>query len=143
MSAPVLRARLDSILQFMSPYWSWVNCHMVNYLTDNHWQTFVPLELQNELINGSSIDECIEEIFWNLKENSEEIKFPECRKFRRRTEHHTLHAFKDVIITPGEFKTKMLKQVDETKQQIKIKEFLTEKKRHEVFYYKNVVKTKV
>ncbi|KAI8128697.1 Methyltransferase-like protein 25, partial [Lucilia cuprina] len=136
MSCQILQKRVDSILQFMSPHWSWVNCHMVNYLTDNHWHNFVPSELHNELSNFSTLDECIEEVFWNIPTYMEESscmqKFPQFKKFRLLAQQHSLHSFKDVIITATEFEEKVLGVSKETKQQIKIKEFLTEKKQHEV-----------
>lgn len=135
MSTQSLHKRLDSILQFMSPHWSWVNCHMVNYLTDNHWQTFVPLELQNEISSNQKIDECIENVFWNLSkksENSTVRKFPEFTKFCNEARQHSLHAFEDIIITPEQFEDTIFGVKKSLKQQIRIKEFLTEKKQHEV-----------
>ncbi|XP_065366654.1 probable methyltransferase-like protein 25 [Calliphora vicina] len=135
MSTLALQKRLESILQFMAPHWSWVNCHMVNYLTDKHWQNYVPLELQKEISTHFVIEECIETVFWpSMEDNLEETssKFPEFIQFTQQAKQHTLHHFKDIIVKPEEFETKVLGVPTKLKQQIKIKEFLTEKKRHEV-----------
>lgn len=137
MTTQTIRLRVDSILQFMAPYWSWVNCHMVNYLTDDHWKTYVPLELQKEIICAKTIDHCIEKVFWNLDiepANTTNV-FPQFRQFCERARMHSLHAFDDILLTRQQFEQNIL-EVTTRNQPIRIKEFFTEKKRHEVILRK-------
>lgn len=131
MTSQLIRARIDSVLLFMEPHWSWVNCHMVNYLTDNHWQTYVPKQLKEEVLTSDNIEECIETVFWPLND-SEISKFPNFLQFKVSAQQHTLQNFKDVIITKEGFEQQILCLEQHKKESIKIKEFLTEKKRHEV-----------
>lgn len=131
MPNQLIRARIDSILQFMEPYWAWVNCHMVNYLTDQHWQTYVPKPLKEEILSSDIIQECIETVFWPLNDNGM-TKFPNFWQFKQTAQQHTLEHFKDIITTKQEFEQQILCLNELRKETYKIKEFLTEKKRHEV-----------
>ncbi|XP_013112268.2 probable methyltransferase-like protein 25 [Stomoxys calcitrans] len=131
MSITQICRRLDAILKFMTPYWPWVNCHMVNFLTDNHWQTFVPEKLQEELKNQESIGECIESIFWT-NDGKGGLKFSQTLTFLQETEANSLTAFPEIVLTKKEFEETVLKIYRQEENIVSIKEFLSEKKRHEV-----------
>ncbi|XP_073846299.1 probable methyltransferase-like protein 25 [Musca autumnalis] len=132
MSLPQICKRLDSILKFMDPYWSWVNCHMVNFVTDQHWMNFVPKEIQRELQRTEDVRECIESVFWEETANMD-TKFPETVAFIQRTQANCLENFKEILLTKEDFAKRVLKlSMVQGQGPISIKEFLSEKKRHEV-----------
>ncbi|XP_068144821.1 probable methyltransferase-like protein 25 [Drosophila tropicalis] len=121
-----LQQRLDGLLAYLQPYWDFLNCHMVNYLTDKHWISFVPEELRQELECEEDIQMAIEELFWT-REQRESERFPNWSKHLRRGEQEHLKYFKDLITTLEE-----LSGGNENKQQLSIKEFMSAKKCHEV-----------
>lgn len=133
MSAPQICKRLDAILKFMEPYWPWVNCHMVNFITDNHWTNFVPNEIQEELQSSEAIHECIESVFW-AEALSANTKFTETAAFIQRTQAHCLESFNEILLTKDDLAKCVLSKLstEQAQNPISIKEFLSEKKRHEV-----------
>ncbi|XP_061400017.1 probable methyltransferase-like protein 25 [Musca vetustissima] len=132
MSMPQICKRLDAILKLMEPYWPWVNCHMVNFITDKHWVNFVPKEIQQELQNPDDIQQCIESVFW-ADQISDDTKFPETVAFIQTTQAHCLENFKEILLTKDDLTKCVLKLSTELAQHpISIKEFLSEKKKHEV-----------
>lgn len=132
MSISQVSKRLDAILGFMEPYWPWVNCHMVNFITDKHWETFVPVCMREELEGNQDINECIESIFWSNTSNTNG-KYSEIRKFIEKTRSNSIENFQEILISRKALEKSVLNISQEKEQQpISIKEFLSEKKRHEV-----------
>uniref|UniRef100_A0A1A9WV49 Methyltranfer_dom domain-containing protein n=1 Tax=Glossina brevipalpis TaxID=37001 RepID=A0A1A9WV49_9MUSC len=135
MAIANLRTRLDAILTFMEPYWEWVNCHMVNFLTDNIWETYVPESLQNEVLDASHVASCIETIFWSGSVKKSSLEYPECFKFVKQTQQHSLSTFDDILISLDRFQE--INNI--VYQQINIKEFMSCKKKHEVELTVNLI----
>ncbi|XP_075165375.1 putative methyltransferase-like protein 25 [Haematobia irritans] len=131
MSVPQICRRLDGILKFMEPYWPWVNCHMVNFLTDRHWQTFVPEKVQAELSDKDDILSCIESVFWNNEQGVGE-QFPELKSFLGEADGNNVSNFHEIVYTKQSYEKSILNICREEERKISIKEFLSEKKRHEV-----------
>lgn len=143
MTATQVTKHLDAILKFMEPYWPWVNCHMVNFITDKHWQTFVPLSIQRELVAAKDIDNCIETVFWSEAITEGEM-YPECRNFLAESQKHCVQHFHDILTTKETFESRVLGMMEDGKpEQISIKEFLSEKKRHEVSWEAISIKLQV
>ncbi|XP_005188726.2 probable methyltransferase-like protein 25 [Musca domestica] len=140
MSAPQICKRLDAILKFMEPYWPWVNCHMVNFITDNHWTNFVPNEIQEELQSSEAIHECIESVFW-AEAFSANTKFTETAAFIQRTQAQCLESFNEILLTKDDLAKCVLSKLstEQAQNPISIKEFLSEKKRHEVEITANLI----
>lgn len=132
MSISQVSKRLDAILGFMEPYWPWVNCHMVNFITDKHWETFVPVCMREELAGKEDINECIESIFWSNTSNTNG-KYSEIGKFIEKARSNSIDNFQEILISRKALEKSVLNISQEKEQQpISIKEFLSEKKRHEV-----------
>ncbi|KAL9913663.1 putative methyltransferase-like protein 25 [Glossina fuscipes fuscipes] len=129
MTVANLRKRLDAVLTFLEPYWEWVNCHMVNFLTDNTWETFVPAALQKEVVDASQLAACIETIFWSKDVQKSSLEYPECYKFVKLTQQHSLHSFDDILLTLDKFRE--INNI-ETYNHLNVKEFMSFKKKHEV-----------
>jgi hypothetical protein len=41
-----VRQQLDSIVSFLNPLMPMANCHMVEFFTQNHWDTLIPENLR-------------------------------------------------------------------------------------------------
>lgn len=128
-NASVLKNRISTILEFMDPHWKWVNCHMVNFLTDNHWNTFIPSEIQAEIKGVDYIEECIAD-FWNIDTEITNTKYPEFKKFLQQSREHSLSNFPELNTSVADLRESLgLKSSTEF---LNIAEFLSGKKKHEV-----------
>ncbi|CAD7011950.1 methyltransferase-like protein 25 [Ceratitis capitata] len=131
MSANQIRALLEDILLFMQPHWEFVNCHMVSYITEKHWQHYVPKELKCEVSDVESVQRCIEEVFWKSTQPAvDECNFSCFKRFVANCEKYYLERSSDVL-TPMLELHKTL-GLNDAQQNLSIKEFMSEKKRHEV-----------
>lgn len=128
MSNSVLRSKIDGILGFLEPFSSLINCHMVNYLTDNHWNQFIPSQVREELENTSQIEEAIEKEFW---ENESSLKFKKLHDFLNTCRSCYLENSEGIISSPEDVLASLLKK-DCTTSDLSIKEFMSAKKSHEV-----------
>ncbi|XP_055905028.1 probable methyltransferase-like protein 25 [Eupeodes corollae] len=127
MSTKELRTSLQGILKFLAPHWDFVNCHMVNYLTDNHWETFIPENVQQNVKESSDIDECIDEVFWKSIESK---KFEDVWTFFEDSKRFRLENMKHLLTTVDDLH-KVLEK-NNLGSSLTLKEFMSEKKRHEV-----------
>lgn len=123
-----IKQRLEAILTYMQPYWKFVNCHMVNYLTDRHWEQFVPLELRTEVCDIQQVQRCIESVFWRNESSSDH--FTAFRKFIAESEKHRLTGYPDMQTSLQDLRDRL--GVMKENENLSIKEFMSEKKRHEV-----------
>lgn len=57
-----LRNKIDSITKFLTPLLNIANCHMVEFITQNHWDTLLPASLR-ESLEGTELDDAVEQ-FW-------------------------------------------------------------------------------
>ncbi|XP_017479501.1 PREDICTED: methyltransferase-like protein 25 [Rhagoletis zephyria] len=132
MSIGQIRARLEEILQFMQPHWEFVNCHMVSYLTEKYWQRYMPDELKIEVPDVESVQSCIETVFWkNANKGVDTDEFSGFKRFLGTCERQRLDKCVD-LLTPMEVLFKELGLAADLEQNLSIKEFMSEKKRHEV-----------
>lgn len=122
-----LEHRLDSVLTYLEPYWDLVNCHMVNYLTDQHWEHFVPKAARTELCSPDDVNEVIETLLWRGERKSE--KFPAFAEFILAGEHHRLDGCKELLTTVEHLEKQLAAS---THSHLSIKEFMSAKKCHEV-----------
>ncbi|KAH8389965.1 hypothetical protein KR200_004743 [Drosophila serrata] len=120
-----LQRRIDGLLAFLHPHWDFVNCHMVNYLTDQHWDNFLPDALKKEIAGKEDVDLAIEHLFWQGRESKD--AFPEWKSFLAQGEHERLSLHPELLTTVEE-----LIEGQENAAQLSIREFMSAKKCHEV-----------
>lgn len=132
-----LQLHLDNIINFMHPYFSFVNCHMVGFLTDKHWETFVPKNIQQEIQSEEDITKAVSTFwdFYNAQSSIDCNKFPRFIEFLRKSQNYRLDHLPDVCISSE----KLINELCANKHclpienaELQIKEFMTEKKNHEV-----------
>lgn len=131
-----LQFYLDNIIKYLNPYLSFANCHMVNYLSDNLWDTFIPQEIRKEIRDTSDINEAIN-LFWNhqnLSLSPETNKYPYLQKFLKNYQQYTLDSLKCLWLTFEEINLELLDVgcKMENSDNLQIKEFMSAKKCFEV-----------
>lgn len=134
MSTSVLQGTLDGIIKYLGPFSSLINCHMVNYITDDHWRTYVPQDIQNEMQTAGDIEEALD-VFWDSSCSEEKSsKFPNFLRFIEEGKKFTYDCLTDTWLDGTRFRD-VLREVGCTVDAddcLKIKEFMSEKKKHEV-----------
>ncbi|EDX15539.1 methyltransferase-like protein 25 [Drosophila simulans] len=119
-----LQRRLDGLLAFLNPHWDFVNCHMVNYLTDHHWEGFLSETLKSEIAGKEDVALAIEDLFWKTDES---VRFPAWREFLSKSKQERLALHPELLTSVEE-----LIEGQENSTQLSIREFMSAKKCHEV-----------
>ncbi|XP_053679612.1 probable methyltransferase-like protein 25 [Anopheles nili] len=116
----LVRKQIDAIIRFLEPNISFINCHMVDYLTEQHWRSYVPKAIQSEL---TTIDDLTQtkEVFWSQFDTSfdKHTRFPAVKEFIEDARRYrlggsevigtafSLHEFKDALSNFKETRLKM------------------------------------
>lgn len=130
-----VQIHLEKILVYLDQYSSFINCHMVNYLTDDLWNNHIPIEIREEIQTDSDIDSAIQ-LFWEQRDDNISISnHPNFLKFLKSA--NEIHFDKlqntDVCQNIDELNEKLrnlncnIKNAD-----LHLSEFMTAKKNHEV-----------
>lgn len=125
VGVPQLQKRLDGLIEFLNPHWDFVNCHMVNFLTDFHWGTFIPAALRNEIGCKEDLELAMEQLFWQTGKSTS--KFPEWERFLSKGEQERLSLHSELLTNVDQ-----LIDGPENATQLSIREFMSAKKCHEV-----------
>ncbi|KAH8297246.1 hypothetical protein KR044_008567 [Drosophila immigrans] len=123
-----VKSSLDSLLSYLEPHWGFVNCHMVNYLTDKHWTHFVPEPLRLEVRTPEDVNQVIEQLFWRSDRDSR--PYPAFSSFLSKCERLRLEGCENSVLTTVDQLEEQLSVAMQT--QLSIKEFMSAKKCHEV-----------
>lgn len=129
---------LENLIKYLKPYLPLVNSHMVSYLTDDHWKSYIPESIQEEIKSQSDINQSIEE-FWEFKVKSE--KLTNLGKFVENSENLLIENLKNISINVEELKIK-LKSLNcslPSGLSLEISEFMSSKKNHEVIETASIV----
>ncbi|XP_053658694.1 probable methyltransferase-like protein 25 [Anopheles marshallii] len=125
--------QVDTIVRFLEPNMAFINCHMVDYLTEQHWQRFVPEAIKHEL---QTVDDYLQakELFWGQFEPAleKELRFPGVRSFVDNTRRYRLGGSEanELALTLDEFKEALSDHRKDTR--LKMTELMNVKKCHEV-----------
>lgn len=134
ISTSAVQGTLDGIIKYLNPFTSFISCHMVNYITDAHWKSFIPQDIQNEIQTTETIAEAID-IFWNTADNGEKpLKLPNFVQFIEEGKKFTYDGLTNAWLDDMRFRDTLSKLGCSvgTVDCLKIKEFMSEKKKHEV-----------
>lgn len=143
-----LQLHLDNIIKFLKPQLSFVNCHMVGYLTDNLWETYIPEDIQAEVQTDEHVDVAVK-IFWNFFDAegrnlaNESSECSGIQKHLKMCQQYRLDSLKDVWVTPEQLRKELVSLGCCQKEDsgLRIKEFMSEKKNHEVHHVSQLVAT--
>lgn len=125
-----IRLHLDQIIEYLIPFEQFYNCHMVNFLTDKHWYKFIPENIRKSLKTKNDIERAINDIWWNRNENTE---YQDLLNFIKKSEKYYLENL-DIVTSLESILSNFNcdNQIQTNNETVSIKEFMNEKKRHEV-----------
>lgn len=134
-----VQSSLENLIKYLKPYLPLVNSHMVSYLTDDHWKSYIPETIQDEIKSQSDIDRSIEE-FWEFKLKSE--KLTNLGKFVENSENLLKENLKNISINVDDLKIKLQSldcSLPSGLMGLEISEFMSTKKNHEVIETASIV----
>lgn len=67
MKIKLISKQIDNTLKFIKPFLPLTNCHMVEFITENCWETFIPTGIAEE-VDKFGTKEAIN-TFWNVRGN--------------------------------------------------------------------------
>lgn len=126
-----IKKQLGVMVDCLKPQMEFLNCHMVDYLTENHWQTYIPAEIRHELKCSQDLREA-KQMFWNQYnlDTSSSVKFPSLAKHIEMTKQYRLDALPNIVMSIEELKSAFDSCLKETR--LKVPDLMSVKKRHEV-----------
>lgn len=128
-----LQLHLQIIIRYLKPFLPFANCHMVNYLTDNLWATYVPEEIRREIESPADIDEAIR-LFWRHRDFDASSGYQQFQNFVTNYQQFTLDGLHSLWLSLDELNDQLENdgcQV-QTDSCLPIKDFMSAKKCSEV-----------
>uniref|UniRef100_A0A182K196 Methyltranfer_dom domain-containing protein n=1 Tax=Anopheles christyi TaxID=43041 RepID=A0A182K196_9DIPT len=128
------KSQVDTIVRFLEPNVPFINCHMVDYLTEQHWKRFVPETIQSELQTIPDYLQ-VKEFFWGQFYESfdrDDGRFRGVRAFIENTRRYRLGGSEahGTALTLDEFMDALSDCRKDTR--LNMKELMNVKKCHEV-----------
>lgn len=139
-----LQKNIDNIIKFLEPR-EFINCHMVSYLCDDLWTKFIPEGIRNEIKQEEDVDSAIE-VFFNQEEADPELikKHQHLYNHILWTKTFYLENLEDKLFVTtddllSEFKRLNIQYTNGLN--LSIREFMKEKKNHEVEIISRIIAT--
>ena len=136
VTVAVLERRLNELTGYLTKYMAFINCHMVQFLTENLWMRHIPEDIQEEIRSEEDVRDAIE-MFWkyglhaqNKSLDCETVRYKRFAGFLKETQQHTLDACEDVWVTPEQLKSCFM--VEAKMNHLRVTDFMSQKKSHEV-----------
>lgn len=132
-----LQSNIDRIITFLEPR-DFINCHMVSYICDDLWKKFIPEGIRNEVKTTEDVESAIKLFFHQNDYSSPELiaKHQHLYKHIQHTKSFYLENLSDKLyITADELQDEFKKMNIEHSggiNSLSIREFMKEKKNHEV-----------
>lgn len=129
-----LQKNIDRIIGFLEPR-DFINSHMVTYLCDDLWTKFIPEGIRNEINTNDDVDSAIKLFFQQEGAQPELIaKHQNLYNHIQLTKSFYLENLEDKLFISTEELFEEFKEmkVDDSGLDLNIREFMTEKKNHEV-----------
>ncbi|XP_075977107.1 putative methyltransferase-like protein 25 [Anticarsia gemmatalis] len=124
-----LRHHIDSITKYLTPLLPIANCHMVEFLTDNHWDRLLPDKLR-ESLEGAEFNDAVEQ-FWESAKHESQDDSP-LSSWVRTARSHCVTVNNDYCLSTEQLQERIKSWGGDIKPEIRVKEFMTSKKSYEV-----------
>lgn len=128
MNAQLTRSHIDKILSYLRTSHQFINCHMVEFITEKLWEKFIPMAIQDEV--GSSGD--IEAATKLFLASGQPSRFPSLHNFISNSEGYHLEKLEGVLLSQAELLSSIGVDANVQDDSVNIREFMNEKKNHEV-----------
>ncbi|XP_063828467.1 probable methyltransferase-like protein 25 isoform X1 [Ostrinia nubilalis] len=125
-----VRRHLDSIVTFLNPLLPLANCHMVEFFTQNHWETLIPGNLKSSL-DALSLNDAVN-YFWSLAKGQYINDHSELGKWIEEAKSNCVTVNNEYCISAEQLHTHIQSLGGDIKPEIKVKEFMNNKKSYEV-----------
>ncbi|XP_067001301.2 probable methyltransferase-like protein 25 isoform X2 [Anabrus simplex] len=145
-----IQTQLCSVIDYLKPWLPLVNCHMVNFISGNLWERHVPIKIQEEAkcigLSGmySLFSSCAKDN--GLANSTEGVpaeefanKSPYMMKYFMEAKQVTLSSMKGLVLSLPELRERMSAWGCHKHDSLKLKEFMSQKKTHEVELMSEVV----
>lgn len=139
ITTTMIEQRLERLSVFLKPYLNFINCHMVNYFTDNHWEKLISKELRNEINEAGCLDNLVQTLINNGYCSDLNNQYPLLAKLMESTRSNTLFEMSDICLTIDNFRESVLPRDLQHRNPLPIKEFMSPKKNHEVSLMSSIV----
>ncbi|XP_055390410.1 probable methyltransferase-like protein 25 [Condylostylus longicornis] len=126
-----IRHHIDSIVVYLNKYFDLINCHMVDYFTNDHWNNLISEEIRN-YVTETNIGKLIEQTFFEQTNNS----FNPVEHYVNSCKSLWLENLNIGIDLPDFYR--IIKSVP-TEDALSVKGFMNEKKLHEVEITSNFI----
>uniref|UniRef100_A0A2A4K2Y0 Methyltransferase domain-containing protein n=1 Tax=Heliothis virescens TaxID=7102 RepID=A0A2A4K2Y0_HELVI len=124
-----LRHHIDSITKYLAPLLPIANCHMVEFLTQNHWEKLLPSPLRKTL-EGLELNDALGE-FWTTA-SGQETKASLLSAWITKARSHCVAVNNDYCISAEQLQERIRTWGGDVRPEIRVKEFMTSKKSYEV-----------
>lgn len=126
----LIKGHLEVLTEVLRLRMDFLNCHMVDYLTEGHWNRYIPEEVREEL-KGMSDLVGSKEVFWNqFNKDFDSSKFPRLANHIESMKRYRLDALPDACMTTEQLNSAFDSCLKETR--LKMPELMSIKKCHEV-----------
>lgn len=137
MNAQLTRSHIDKILSYLRTSHQFINCHMVEFITEKLWEKFIPVAIQDE-VGGSGDIEAATKLFLASGQPS---RFPSLHNFISNSEAYHLEKLEGVLLSQAELLSSIGVDANVQDDSVNIREFMNEKKNHEVEIVSKLVST--
>ncbi|XP_055597915.1 probable methyltransferase-like protein 25 [Uranotaenia lowii] len=127
----LIQRNVEKVAEFLKPQMEFLNCHMVDYLTKDYWNAYVPQNIRDELKSIEDLREA-KSAFWNQFDAKvfPNMKFSSLKKHILNTRDYQLESLPHAFLGLEDLKEAFDSCLKETRLQIP--ELMNVKKRHEV-----------
>lgn len=129
--------KINSTRKFLSPLLPLANCHMVEFLTQNHWEKLIPKDLRNYL-EKCELNDAVSE-FWKYAEEEVLDCHQPLSKWIHNARSHYNSVNNEYCISKKHLEELIISFGGKIKSQVKITEFMTSKKSYEVQTISNLI----
>ncbi|XP_049940144.1 probable methyltransferase-like protein 25 [Schistocerca serialis cubense] len=124
-----LRAKLGEVIEFFNRFSQLANCHLVNFITEDLWDTCVPEELKSE-IEYVGMDSALS-LFWDSKRDSASSMF-HLSKYLMEANEMSAGILNDICLSPSDLRSKIISWGSSSQSIPQLNQFMSPKKAHEV-----------
>lgn len=124
-----LHRHIDSITKYLTPLLPLANCHMVEFITHNHWERLLPTNLRQSL-NNMDLNDAVDQ-FWTIATHENKDTSP-LSTWINTARSHCLTINNDYCLSTEQLQQRIKHWGADIRPEIRIKEFMNSKKSYEV-----------